>query len=320
MGVLSGAPEGQEAMKIAVMAAGGVGGYFGARLAAVGEDVHFIARGAHLAAMKAHGLRLDSGAGNLHLKPVHATDDPATIGPVDFILFAVKNWALEPAANACKPLIGPATAAITFLNGVDSVGRLGAILGPAHVMAGAAYIGSSIASPGVIKQLGTFARLVFGEPGGGASARGERFLAACRKAGFPAELMTDITREIWAKFAMLTAMSGVLSVLRKSAGPAREDPVTRQLVVDAIAEVAAVAKAKGIDLGAQFLEQQKNLIAGVPADMKSSMQLDLERGNRLELDWLSGAVARLGDELKVPTPVHHFVYAALKLHAQGTKA
>jgi 2-dehydropantoate 2-reductase len=306
-------------MKIAVMAAGGVGGYFGARLAAAGEEVHFIARGAHLAALRAQGLKLESGMGNLHLDPVKATDDPASIGPVDFILFAVKNWSLEAAAKASKPLIGPDTAAITFLNGVDSGERLGAILGASHVMGGAAYIGASIAAPGTIRQLGNFARIVFGEFGAPASARGERFLAACRKANIAADLVPDITTQIWAKFAMLASSSGVLSVLRQTAGPARAEPLTWQMALDAVAEAAAVAKAKGIDLGADFVAKQKAIMAAMPTDMKSSMQLDLERGNRLELDWLSGAVARLGDATGVPTPTHHFIYAALKLYAEGAR-
>jgi len=306
-------------MKIAVMATGGVGGYFGARLAAAGEAVHFIARGAHLAALQNSGLAVESAKGNLHLAPVAATGDPAVIGPVDVVLFAVKLWDTESAAAACKPLLGPETAVVSFQNGVDSAERLAKVLGPAPVMGGVAYIASTIAAPGAIKHTGTMARLVFGELDGRKSARGEALLAACQKAGIDAVLSTDIVKDIWAKFAMLASFSGVTSLTRKPMGPIRGEPVTYRLLLDAIAEVAALAKAKGIELGADFLERQKAAIAAMPAEMKSSMLVDLERGNRLELDWLSGKVARLGEAAGVATPIHRFIAAGLALHAAGGK-
>jgi 2-dehydropantoate 2-reductase len=304
-------------MKIAVMATGGVGGYFGARLAAAGEAVHFIARGAHLAALQNGGLAVESAKGNLHLAPVAATGDPAAIGPVDVVLFAVKLWDTESAAAACKPLLGPETAVVSFQNGVDSAERLAKVLGPAPVMGGVAYIASTIAAPGAIKHTGTMARLVFGELDGRKSARGEALLAACQKAGIDAVLSTNIVKDIWAKFAMLASFSGVTSLTRKPMGPIRGEPVTYRLLLDAIAEVAALAKAKGVELGADFLERQKAAIAAMPAEMKSSMLVDLERGNRLELDWLSGKVARLGEAAGVATPIHRFIAAGLALHAAG---
>jgi 2-dehydropantoate 2-reductase len=307
-------------MKIAIMATGGVGGYFGARLKAAGEEVHFIARGAHLAALRRNGLTLKSANGDLHLQPIAATDDPAQIGAVEIVLFAVKQYDTASAANLIKPLIGTDTAIITLQNGMDKDERLRAALGRDHVMDGAAYItGAAVQSPGVITHVGKVARIVFGEADGNRSARGERFLAACKNAGIDATLSTDIAKELWAKFALLSAFSGVSSVLRQPIGAIMSDPDTRKLFSDAIAECVAVAKAKGIDLGSGYMGAQVAFSAGVPPETKSSMQMDLEAGRRLELDWMSGAVARIGDELGVPTPTHHFLYAALKLWANGAR-
>lgn len=307
-------------MKIAIMATGGVGGYFGARLAAAGEDVHFIARGQHLTALRANGLVLKSGNGDLHLQPVSATDDPASIGTVDIVIFAVKQYDTESAANLIKPLIGADAAAITLQNGMDKDERLRAALGRGHVMDGAAYIsGAGVAAPGIISHVGKVARIIFGEADGKSSAPGERFLAACKNAGIDATFSTEIAKELWAKFALLSAFSGVSSVLRQPVEEIAGDGDTRKLFADAITESVAIAKAKGVDLGDDYLAQQRNFVDRVPPETKSSMQMDLEAGRRLELDWMSGAVARIGDELGVPTPIHHFIYAALKLYAGGSR-
>ena len=307
-------------MKIAIMATGGVGGYFGARLAAAGEDVHFIARGAHLAALRGNGLTLKSANGDLHLQPVSATDAPAQIGPVDVVIFAVKQYDTESAAMLIKPLIGAETAAVTLQNGMDKDERLRAVLGRNHVMDGAAYItGAAVAAPGIITHVGKVARIIFGEADSVRSARGERFLAACKNAGIDASFSTEIAKELWAKFALLSAFSGVSSALRQPLGPILGDPDTRKLFTDAIAEAVTVASAKGIDLGADYLPRQIAFSAGLPPETRSSMQMDLEAGRRLELDWMSGAVARIGDELGAPTPVHHFIYAALKFFAGGQR-
>jgi len=217
-------------MKIVIMATGGVGGYFGARLAAAGEDVHFIARGQHLAALRANGLVLKSANGDLHLQSVSATDDPASIGTVDIVIFAVKQYDTESAAKLIKPAIGADTAAITLQNGMDKDERLRAVLGHGHVMDGAAYIaGARVASPGVITHVGKVARIVFGKADGSRSARGERFLAACKNAGVEATFSTEIAKELWAKFALLSAWSGVSSVLRTPAGEIAGDDSTRKL-------------------------------------------------------------------------------------------
>jgi len=304
-------------MRIAVLATGGVGGYFGARLAAAGEEVHFLARGRHLAALRERGLTLESANGNLQLHPIRATDEARAIGPVDIVLFAVKLWDTEAAGRAALPLIGPDTAAISFQNGVDSRERLAPILGAGHVMAGVAYIGSTIAAPGVIRHTGTMARILFGESDGRASARGEAFLAQCRKAGIDAALSPEIARELWAKFALLASFSGIGCLARLPIGRLRAEPATHALIMEAVREVTELARAKGVELGADFLARQAERIAAMPAEMKPSMLVDLERGNRLELDWLSGTVARLAEEAGVATPIHRTIAAALKPHALG---
>ena len=305
-------------MKVAMMATGGVGGYFGARLKAAGEDVHFIARGAHLAALQGNGLTLRSANGDLHLRSVSATDVPARIGAVDIVIFAVKQYDTEAAAKLIVPLVGADTCVISLQNGMDRDERLRAIVGREHLMGGAAYItGAAVASAGVITHVGTVARLVFGELDRASSPRAERFLAACKNAGIDATLSADIAKDMWAKFALLSAFSGVSSVLRKPVGAILSDPDTRKFLTDAIAETVAVAKAKGIDLGADYVARQMSFSGSLAPETKSSMQMDLEAGRRLELEWMSGAVARFGDELGVPTPAHHFIYTALKLYADG---
>lgn len=304
-------------MRIAVMGTGGVGGYFGGRLAAGGADVSFIARGAHLAAIRADGLRLRSDLGDVHVANARATDRPAEIGPVDIVLFAPKLYDCESAAEAAKPLLGPGTAAISVLNGVDAVDRMIPILGRDHVCGGVVYISAAIAEPGVIAHYGRNAQIAFGELDGRPSERLQRFLAVCEKAGLDAKLRADIQWWIWGKFAMLAPFSAATAMTRQPIGPIRSDPDGRRLLTDAIAEVAAVAKARGVDLGDDVVERTMKNVDAVPPSMKSSMLFDLERGNRLEVEWLSGAVWRLGREAGLETPVHRVAYAALKPFAAG---
>jgi 2-dehydropantoate 2-reductase len=306
-------------MKIAVMATGGVGGYFGARLAAAGEDVTFLARGKHLDAIRSAGLKVESANGDLLIKPAKATDDPASVGPVDMVIFAVKLWDVETSGAACKPLIGPKTAIVSFLNGVDSEDRLISILGRDHVMGGVAAISSTIAGPGVIKHTGTMATLAFGELDGSASPRGEALLAACQKAGISAKLSREIVRDIWTKFVLLASFSGMTSLTRTSIGPIRDDPEVYGMLRAAVFEVVDVARAKNIGLPPDQGDAVLAMVGKFPYEMRASMAVDLSRGNRLELPWLSGAVARLGKELGVATPVHAFIASALKLHAGGGK-
>ena len=305
-------------MKIAVMAAGGVGGYFGARLAAAGEDVHFIARGAHLAAIQQGGLNIESTHGDLHISASQATNDPATIGTVDMVLFAVKLGDSEIAAEACKPLIGGTTSLIMLQNGIDGVSRLTPILGDQAVVGGVAYISSFIERPGTILQHGNFAHLQFGEADGSKSARLGAFLSTCEKAGFDAELSPDIELAQWQKFTLLVGMSGATAMLRKSIGPILGDTTERKLFLNLMVETAAVGRARGIALDADYARDRLTFAeTSLPPGMKASMLDDLERGKQLELDWLSGEVARLGRELAVLTPANDEVYAALKQYRDG---
>jgi len=304
-------------MRIAVIGAGGVGGAFGAALAKAGADVTFVARGAHLAAMRRNGLRIEGGRGETLIKPAQATDDPATIGPVDFVLFCVKLWDVESAGEAIKPLIGPTTAVIPLQNGIDSAERLIPILGARAVMGGVAQISATIAEPGVVRQVGTFMRLIFGELEGGKSARGEAFLALCQKAGFDATHSDQIMTELWMKFILLASNAAMTAATRTPIGVLRDDPDTNALFARTYAEVAAVGRAKGIKLPEDAVEKVLGFNRNAPPTMMASMAHDLLRGNRIELPWLSGKVVALGKELGVPTPVHEVLYAVLKPFVAG---
>ena len=305
-------------MRIAVVGAGGVGGGFGAALAKAGADVTFIARGAHLAAMKSAGLKIEGGRGETHLVPTQATDDPKTVGPVDYVLFCVKLWDVESAGEHIKPLVGPSTAVIPLQNGIDAPERLVPILGKQAVMGGVAQISASIVAPGVIRQVGTFMRLLFGELDGQPSARGEALRAMCAKAGFDVTLSDQIVTELWMKFILLATNASVVAVARQPIGRLRDDPDMQPQFVAAYNEVIAVGKARGVTLPADALDKMLAFNAGAPPTMKPSMALDLERGNRIELPWLGGKVVELGRQLGVPTPTHAFMYAALKPYVMGT--
>ena len=304
-------------MRIAVVGAGGVGGGFGAALAKAGADVTFIARGAHLAAMKTKGLRVEGGRGETHVMPAQATDDPANVGPVDLVLFCVKLWDVESAGERIRPLVGPATAVIPLQNGIDAAERLIPILGAPAVMGGVAQISAVIAEPGVIRQTGTFMRLVFGELDGTRSKRGEAFLELCRKAGFDATLSEAIVTELWMKFILLATNASVTALTRQPLGKLRDDPDMRPQFVAAYKEVIDVGRARGVKLPADALDKVLAFNAGAPPTMKASMAIDLERGNRIELPWLGGKVVELGRQLGVPTPMHALMYAALKPYAMG---
>jgi len=306
-------------MRIAVVGAGGVGGGFGAALAKAGADVTFIARGAHLAAMKSQGLRVQGPRGETHLVPTQASDDPAAIGTVDVVLFCVKLWDVESAGEHIKPLIGPGTAVIPLQNGIDAAERLIPILGEGAVMGGVAQISASITAPGVIQQVGTFMRMIFGELDGTRSQRAEDFLVLCLKAGFDATLSEQIVTDLWMKFILLAANAGMTALARQPIGRLRDDPDIRPIFLAAFQETINVGRAKGIALPADALEKILDFIGHAPPAMKASMALDLDRGNRLELPWLNGKVAELGRALGVPTPTHSMIYAMLKPYAMGAK-
>jgi 2-dehydropantoate 2-reductase len=307
-------------MKIAVVGAGGVGGGYGAALAKAGADVTFIARGAHLEAMKNKGLRLESPRGDIHLVPTQATDDPKAVGPVDIVLFCVKLWDVESAGAAIKPMVAADTAVIPLQNGVDAADRLAPILGRRAVMGGVANISATIAEPGVIRQTGTVLRMVFGELDGARSARGDAFAALCAKAGIDGVLSTSIQTELWMKFILLASNASLMALARLPVGKLRDDPDIAPWFKVAYEEVAAVGRAAGVALPADAVERTLNFNRNAPPHLIPSMAIDLLRGNRIELPWLSGKVVELGNKHQVPTPTHAFLYAMLKPYTMGAPA
>jgi 2-dehydropantoate 2-reductase len=307
-------------MRIAVVGAGGVGGGFGAALAKAGAHVTFLARGAHLAAMKSQGLKVTGPRGDTHLVPTQATDNPADIGKVDIVLFCVKLWDVESAGAHIKPLIGPDTAVIPLQNGIDAPERLIPILGANAVMGGVAQISASIIAPGVIQQVGTFMRMIFGEFDGKRSKRAEDFLVLCLKAGFDATLSEQVLTELWMKFILLASNASIMAATRQPIGKLRDDPDLRPIFLAAWQEVIDVGRARGVALPADALDKILDFTSHAPPAMKASMALDLDRGNRLELPWLGGKVAELGRQLGVPTPTHSMMYAMLKPYVMGAPA
>lgn len=304
-------------MRIAIMGSGGLGGYFGARLALGGADVHFIARGRHLQAMRSEGLRI-AGPEPLHVQKVQATDQPAEVGVVDFVLLAVKLWDTEQAIAQMRTMVGPDTTVISFQNGVLKDDYLRAAFDARQVMGGVGYVATTIESPGVIRQTGPMQRLLFGEFDGSRSARGEALLAACRAGGINAELSTDILREIWQKFVFLVGLSGTTTTMRQTIGPIRSNPQTRAFLLDVMREVVAVGRAHGVALPEDFAETSALQRAdSVAPDMTASMHHDLERGNPLEVRWLSGGVVELGRAKGVPAPLNRAIADILALYANG---
>ena len=304
-------------MRIAAMAAGAVGGYFGARLATAGHDVSFIARGALLDAIRNNGLKVESTHGNVHIKDAKATSDPKEVGPVDIVLFAVKLWDTEKAAEMARPMIGPKTRVITFQNGVDSVERLQPILGADTVVGGSAYIASVMAQPGVISHTSQFARLVFGRIDGAPDQTLAEFSDAAKQANIDVALSPAMNVERWQKFVFLVAISGTTAAMRSPLGPILDDAETREFLHNLMREVVAVGRAKGVAIPPDFADERMTFALTAPKTMKASMVHDLERGNRIELDWLAGKVVELGRKLGVPTPANQAVYTMLKLHRMG---
>jgi len=303
-------------LRIAILGAGGVGGYFGGRLAAAGADVIFVARGAHLAALQSRGLRIHSFKGDLHLPCVAATDDPSTIGTVDIVLFTVKLYDADAASRILMPLVGRDTAVIPLQNGVDGVDVVMRAVGRQHTAGGTVYVAAVIAEPGVIRH-SALDHLIFGELDGSRSARLERLFDACRTAGFQTTLSDDVHADIWTKFVRLSVFSGMTAVTRCPIGPIVADPDLFEMVKTAAHETMAVARAKGVHVPDSVIDDVDRAYRALPPHMKSSMLEDLERGRPLELPWLSGAVVRLGRELGVDTPTHRFIAAVLSPHVNG---
>src|SRR5262245_51028372 len=268
-------------MKIAVMGSGGVGGFFGGRIAHAGADVTFIARGAHLTAMREHGLLIENETqGNVYLPRVRATDRIEAIGAVDLVLIGVKLWDTEAAAQAVKPLVGPQTAVLSLQNGVIKDEILRRAFGEQAVMGGVGYVATHIARPGVIRQIGAIQRMVFGEYDGQRSASAEALLEIALKAGIQAELSSDVRRSIWEKYVFLVGLSATTATMRMKIGPIRENAQTRAFLFDIMKEVVAVGRALGIALPEDYAQQRLAFSDTLPHDMTSSLYHDLERGNR----------------------------------------
>ncbi len=305
-------------MKIGMMGAGGVGGYYGAFLGQAGHDVSFIARGAHLKAIQERGLTLVGPRGDIALPAVTATENAADIGPCDVVLFSVKLYDTEAAAEAIRPLIGPETLVISLMNGVDGPERIAAVLPEAVVMPGAAYVSALITEPGVVTYKSDMSSIVFGEAAGGASPRAEAFAAVCREAGFDARVSENAVADLWNKFVLLATNSALTAGIRKPAGEIYTDPDLQDLAREMMAEVVAVGQAKGITFDPDIIEKSVAMTHSFPPGMYASMFHDLDRGKRMEVDSLSGYVAREGAKLGIPTPRHHTIWAMLKPYRDGS--
>lgn len=308
-------------MKIVMMGSGGVGGFFGGRLLQAGCDVSFVARGKHLAALRERGLTIENEPqGDIHLPKVQVTDDPSTLGPADLVILSVKLWDTEAAVGAIKSIVGANTAVLSLQNGVTKDEILRRAFGDAAVMGGVAYVATYVAQPGVIHQTGTMQRIVIGEYDGRSSARADFLHQALLRAGVKAELSSDVRRSIWEKFVFLVGLSGATTSMRLPIGPIRENAQTRAFLFELIREAVAVGRAHRVALPEDFAENRLAFADGLPADMTSSMHHDLDAGNPLEVNWLSGAVVQLGKVVVVPTPANRAVCDILALHAAGKRA
>jgi len=306
-------------LRIIVLGAGGVGGYFGGRLAAAGSDVTFVARGAHLAAMRERGLKVISPKGDVLVREVKAVETVDAAGPADLVLVGVKLWDTEAAAASLTKVAEQGAAVVSFQNGVAKDDILRRHVPASSVVGGVCYIAASISEPGVISHSGAMQKLVFGEFGAATSPRLEAFLAACGSAGIDAEISSSIEKVIWEKFVFLVGLSGTTSLYRSTVGPIREDAGKRSVLLEAMREVVAVGRAKGVPLAADFAENRLAFCDTLPPGMPSSMFIDLERGNRLELPWLSGTVVELGARLGVATPANSQIVEALTPFVAGKR-
>ena len=304
-------------MKIAAMAAGAVGAYFGGRMQAAGNEVAYIARRAHLEALRKDGLKIESVHGDLHLPKVNATDDPKQIGPIDIVLFAVKLWDTETAAELAKPLVGPDTRVITLQNGVDSYERVSGILGKEQTCPGTAYIAAVLGGPGVMKHTSKFATMRVGRMDGKPDAKLAAFVEAAKAANIDIQPQHDMNRERWQKFIFLSSMAGVNCMMREPIGKVLADPDTRRFYRTLMEECLKVGQKSGAKVPDSWVDDRMTFSDNAPPGMKASMYHDLEAGNRLELDWLTGKVVSLGHQLGVPVPASEAVYAAVKLHRMG---
>lgn len=298
-------------MKIMIMGSGGVGAYYGGLLAQQGNDVTFIARGAHLQALRANGLQVRSVHGDFHIVPVKATDTPAEAGVVDLILFCVKTYNTDEAVKTIQPAIGAQTVVMSLQNGVDAPERIGKIVGMEHVLGGVTHISSALEAPGVVKQVSQFRRIAFGELDRSISPRVQSIDEVLRSTGITVEITRDIRKVLWTKLVFISAASGLGSLTRLPMGDYRSVPETRMMIVNLMREVEATAHAQGVTLDADVVEKSLKFMDAAAPHIKASMQLDVEASRRTELESMIGVIGRQGRELGVPNPVADMVYASL---------
>lgn len=304
------------AMRIVVMGSGGTGGFFGAKLARAGEDVTFVARGAHLAALRAEGLRIRSAVEGEWSVPAPAVERLDGLPPADLVLFCVKSFDTEEAAALIGPVVGPDTGVLSIQNGVDNEEKLARVLGGGHVLGGAVRVFATIAAPGVITH--TFGgHLTFGEMDGRETARARAFLSACQKAAIPAELVSDVPRALWEKYVFLTTHAGMTAVTRCPAGVLRAVPEVREVYRRTVTEILAIGRAAGVTLDDAMLEQGFKFLDTVAPNAFSSLHHDLIHGKRLELEALHGHAVRLAERHHVPAPTVFAIYAALLPYRDG---
>lgn len=298
-------------MKIAVMGSGAVGGYYGGLLARTGQDVTFIARGAHLAALRKNGLEVKSVHGDFTIAPVQVTHSPAELGLVGLVMVCVKTPDTDEASQAMKPMVGPDTTVMSLQNGIDAADRIGAVVGMKNIVGGATWLSSTIEAPGMIRQISQFRRIVLGELDGRITPRVEAVFEVLKGTGATVELSDNILKVLWTKFVFIASISGVGSLTRLAIGDYRSVPETRALLVGLMREVDALASASGIRLDADVIEQTLALIDNAAPNIKPSMQRDVEASRRSELDSMIGVIQRKGRELSVSTPTADMVYAVL---------
>jgi 2-dehydropantoate 2-reductase len=305
-------------MRIAVVGVGGTGGYFGGLLARAGQDVAFIARGASLEALRARGLTVESRLAGTFTLPVHATDDPSEVGPVDLILFCVKTYDTDAAAESIRPLVHPETMLLSLQNGIDNAERIARVAGHTSSIGAVAYVVSAVKAPGVIAQTAGPGKIIVGELSGDASTRTERLYDVLQAAKITAEVHPDIRVVLWQKFLFICAFSGLTALSRLPIGAILADSVTHALFRATSEEVEAVARASGIDLPADCVEQAMTQAAAVEPWGRGSLYHDLAGGRRLELESLNGEVVRRGREHGIETPLNFAIYAALRPYVDGT--
>lgn len=306
-------------MKIAIMGSGGIGGYFGAQLAnKTDNDVWFVARGAHLQAIQEKGLQVKSELGGTIVFPAQATNDPQEIGPVDIVIFAVKLYGVDEAADQCRPMVSDRTGVISFQNGIGSEERIDEILGAGHAIGGIAYAPLAIEAPGVISHAANFARLTVGELSGERSERLDAFVSACREADVEIAISENIKKELWEKFVFLASFSGITCLTRQPVGFIQQERLAKELFEQALKEAISIAEAEAVLIDDGFVEKTMAFVMGMGANAQSSMLTDLQDGRPLENAWLSGKIVELANKHEIDTPVHKAFYTAMKPFESGT--